>query len=108
MIKLNERVTHNGHTYEPNEDISENDISDKEAQRLVDLDVAFFVEQDDVLTDEDIAKELEQAFHAGPLKEAAKQVGLEFPDDIYKKDLIQQIIDEEKEEDVLDLAEEEE
>ncbi len=43
MIKLNERVTHNGKTYNPNEVIEKDDISQEESQRLVDLDVAFFV-----------------------------------------------------------------
>ncbi len=42
MIKLNERVTHNGKTYNPNEVIEKDDISQEESQRLVDLDVAFF------------------------------------------------------------------
>jgi len=43
MIKLNERVTHNGKTYSPNDVIEKDDISQEEAQRLVKLDVAFFV-----------------------------------------------------------------
>lgn len=110
MIRLNEKVTHDGKTYDPGEEIEK--INKNQAQRLVDLGVAFFVGQkqyslppDDV--NENAAEELDTIDYRD-LKEMAKDIGLDFPGNVSKKNLIDLIIEEEKADKILELTEVEE
>lgn len=127
MIIAKERITHNGVTYEPNSEIM--DISEKEAERLVRLNVAFFIssfqkstsgkenndanlkgndEEDSIeFTPEEAAKELDELFDYNGLKNASIKVGLEFPKNISKANLIKLIIEQRKVDEVFDLLEDE-
>lgn len=119
MIQAIERIRHNGETYEPGEKI--NKITEKEAQRLVDLGVAFFIGENYEVEAADKPEEVEPVEDQGinieeelesidysDLKELAKEVGLEFAGNISKKNLIALIIEENKAEDILNLTEVEE
>lgn len=119
VIQAIERIRHNGETYEPGEKI--NKITEKEAQRLVDLGVAFFIGENYEVEAADKPEEVEPVEDQGinieeelesidysDLKELAKEVGLEFAGNISKKNLIALIIEENKAEDILNLTEVEE
>lgn len=123
MIQANERIIHNGKTYESGTIIEK--INKQEAERLVDLGVAFFVsenenseslkesssdhedegpgEKDQLNTEEEL-----DLIEYSDLKTIAKEVGLDFAGNISKKNLITLIIEEKKVEEVLDLTEDEE
>ncbi|WP_121614786.1 hypothetical protein [Virgibacillus halodenitrificans] len=112
MIKLNEQVTHNGKTYEAGEQL--NDVNKKQAQRLVDLGVAFFMGEvskeppKNPEHDQEVLKEELDTIEYGDLKEVAKAVELEFPGNISKAKLIDLIISNDKADEVLAFTEEEE
>lgn len=119
MIQAVERIRHDGKIYEPGEKI--NKITQKEAKRLVDLGVAFFIGEKDEVDDSkkleekaatedqgiNIEEELE-SIDSNDLKVLAKEVGLEFSKSISKKNLIALIIEKNKAEDILKLTEVEE
>ncbi|MFG6179700.1 hypothetical protein ACGTN6_20920 [Halomonas sp. THAF12] len=127
MIKLYEQVTHNGKTYEPNEEIDAKEISQKEAERLVNLEVAFFVgkitedvelnekeeiqdDQEDIveefeeeISDEEyqsLYKQLDNAFNAEPLQKFAKEHGVDWEGN-KKENVIEAIILQDKVEQIL-------
>lgn len=120
MIKLKGKVTHDGKSYEPGQTIEK--INNKQAQRLIDLGVAFFIgekqnsstpenkNQDDTNhPDNDVnLKEELDAIDYNDLKEVSKEIGLEFKGNISKKDLITLIIENEKAQEILELTEVEE
>lgn len=106
MIKAKEMIRHNGVLYEADSVIK--DISPKEAERLVKLGVAFFIEEtSNEDTNTGFRVRLDENFNATELKEAAQEVGLEFPGNIKKADLIELIITSEKAEEVLSVEFEE-
>lgn len=122
MIITKECIRHNGKDYAVNARIE--DISEKDAERLVNLGVAFYPEivqvpaggnldsngdgdgDPDVLTPEEAAKELDKLFDYAELREAAKTVGIGFAGNISKANLIALILEQNKAEEVFDLAEE--
>ncbi|WP_106494892.1 DUF7210 family protein [Lentibacillus sp. Marseille-P4043] len=122
MIKLSEKVTHDGKTYDPGNIIEK--INNQQAQRLVNLGVAFFVgkiensepsedpEKEDQASPEDLqhlnAKEELESIDYFDLKSIAKEVELEFSGNISKADLIGLIVENQKVDEVLALTEEEE
>ncbi|MCM3567856.1 hypothetical protein [Neobacillus mesonae] len=99
MIQLLESVRHSGKVYSTGEVITK--IKDKEAQRLVNLGVAFFVgdsfkkqDENDLKPDVDDYQALDDAYTLEELKEVAQTIeGLEFKGNISKKDLITLIIE---------------
>lgn len=99
MIKVIEIVNHDGKEYVSGDIIEK--IEKKQAQRLVDLGVAFFVDE----SDSDNPGEKLDGYTAEKLKKAAKEVGLEFAGNIGKAKLIEQIINEDKEDEVLAAVE---
>jgi len=110
MIIVKERIRHNGVDYEEDDEIVNIDIT--EAERLVKLGVAFFMRQGIPLQNiEDIKLDkrelLDNAFNATELKEAAQEVGLEFPGNISKVNLIELIVSSEKADEVLSVEFEE-
>lgn len=116
MIELKGIVTHDGKTYEPGEVIEK--INTDQAQRLVDLGVAFFISEktpsnDDVPPNNDNENKVDyegelDLLEYNDLKIVAKEVGLDFKGNISKKDLIHLIINEGKADEVLKLTEVEE
>lgn len=105
-IKAIDNIRHNGTLYRDG-DIIEN-INIKEAERLVDLKVALFTgEISSEYKEPDLRVQLDENFNATELKEAAQEVGLEFPGNIKKADLIDLIIKSEKAEEVLNVEFEE-
>ncbi len=110
-IELKGNVRHNGKNYLVGETIEK--IKKDEAQRLVDLGVAFFthgispsygkdvINLDNVgeihpVDDEDPAKLLDESYSYEDLKETAAAVGLEFKGNIGKKSLIALIVEQNK------------
>lgn len=121
MIITKERIRHNGVEYAVNAKIE--DINEKDAERLVNLGVAFYLEVVQVpaddggenkdpnqvdLTPEEAAEELDKLFDYAELKEAAKTVELEFAGNISKANLIALILEQNKAEEIFDLVEEDE
>ncbi|WP_163538299.1 hypothetical protein [Gracilibacillus sp. YIM 98692] len=115
-LQTKERVRHNGIVFEPGKTIEE--ISEKDAKRLIDLGVAFFVSEKEEITEnqeenlgEEYSVNAEEELHLieyVDLKTVAKEVGLDFAGNISKKNLIDLIIEEEKVKEILDLTEDEE
>ena len=110
MIIAKERIKHNGATYEPNDEIW--NIEERDAQRLVDLGVAFFMQESNVNEDSensipDFRGLLDSSFKATELKDAAKEIGIEFPGDVTKANLIELIIDMDKVEEIMGVEFEE-
>lgn len=109
VIKLNERVTHDGEVFEPGKMITK--IKDEQAERLVNLGVASFVETVQV-QDEDppegppVGDNLFEGIELAELKDAAKEVGVEFSGNIGLETLIKRIEEEGKTEAVLSQFEE--
>lgn len=116
-VECKGRISHDGESYEPGEVIEK--ISEEEAQRLVDLGVAFFVpgkgrisaqtnentppdkhnngESKPPTNDDDPFEGIELA----DLKEAAKEAGVNFNANIGFETLVERIKEEGKVEDVL-------
>lgn len=106
MIEVKERVTHNSVTYEAGSRIEK--INKEQAQRLVDLGAAFFIEEiKEKESDHEFLLRLDEAFNATELKDVAKYVGLDFPGNISKANLLQTIVNEKKAEEILTLVGEE-
>jgi flagellar biosynthesis/type III secretory pathway M-ring protein FliF/YscJ len=102
-VKVINTVRHDGKIYEAGQIIQK--ISDDQAKRLTDMGVAFFVDQKEAsetpsvqLTDEQkqIYADLDTAYGYDELKQVAANVGMTFKGNISKKDLILQIISENK------------
>lgn len=105
-IELKSNVRHNGKLYKAG-DIIEN-ISEGEAKRLVKLGDAFFIGKrnsknvdpapppPDKKLDENLLKDFKDAYEYPELKEAAAEIGLEFPGNISFEKLVQLIIDNDK------------
>lgn len=107
MIIANGKIRHNGVVYETDDEIL--DIDKKEAERLVNLGVAFFIDGATPYNVKgvDFGVQLDENFNATELKEAAQEVGLEFPGNISKANLIELIITSEKAQEVLSVEFEE-
>lgn len=110
MIIAKENIRHNGVEYNADQEIL--DIENKDAERLVSLGVAFFMRQGNLGQDTtniklDKRELLDNTFNATELKEAAHEVGLEFPGNISKVNLIELIISSEKADEVLSVEFEE-
>lgn len=100
MIKLNGNVTHDKVEYKTGETIE--NIDKAAATRLVNLGVAVFISdilqeigKVEVIESHD-AEELDSTYEYSDLKELAKEIGMEFPNNITKAKLIEQIIYEDK------------
>lgn len=116
MIEVTGRVRHDGETYKPGDIIEQ--INKQQAQRLVDLGVAFFISGKLPLpneglrnTEEEIDENYQEELNLleyADLKTVAKEVGLEFKGNISKKDLIDLIINKGKADKILALTEVEE
>lgn len=127
-IKILTHVLHDGEAYAPDTVISEKSMSEKQMQRLINIGAAEktgedpdstpgkvdiedsidkpgLSDADDLMTDEDVYKELDEAFSHAELKREAEALEMDFANNISKKDLLQKIIDEEKEEHFFDLLE---
>jgi hypothetical protein len=107
MIIAKGKIRHNGVVFDADDEII--DIEEKDAKRLVDLGVAFFMHQETPIQNIKLDKKelLDNAFNATELKEAAREVGLEFPGNISKAKLIELIISTEKADEVLSVEFEE-
>lgn len=111
MVIALENIRHNGVCYEPNELIK--DIYKKDAERLVNLKVARFVDEvseDNKKEEKDIKnedinykKELDDRFIFADLKEISKELKIEFSKDITKAKLIDLIIELDKAEEALNF-----
>lgn len=110
MIIALENIRHDGVSYTPNDLIK--DINKEDAERLVNLKVARFVdevpednikEDDNDIKKEDIdyKKELDERFISADLKEIAKELKIEFSSSTTKSDLVDLIIELGKAEEVL-------
>lgn len=113
-VKTLENIRHNGELYEAGKVIQ--DISKEEAKRLIDLKVAISdttspqiesllnTGEQENLTYEDLLKEIDHK----KLKELAEKVELTFAGNISNVNLIDLILDNDKEEEVLALSKEDE
>ena len=121
-------LEHDGVHYESGSIIPDKKIAKKDLKRLIKLQVvettseSVFVEKpeiendppkdvgdlqgaEDLMTDEEVYQEIDEGFGYPELKREAEELGLEFAGNISKKDLIQLIIDNEKDDHFLDLLE---
>ena len=130
--KLNTNVLHSGTEYKSGAVISGEDMSKKDIERLIDSGAAVVTNDpvdattaketekpvvietpapaenelqsaEDLLTDEEVYKEIDEAFNHAELKREAEVLGMKFPGNISKKDLIDQILKEEKDDHFLDV-----
>lgn len=128
--KLNTNVLHSGTEYKSGAVISGEDMSKKDIERLINSGVAVMtndpvdVEEkpkkaaiietpksavddlqgaEDLLTDDEVYKEIDEAFNHAEIKREAEVLGMKFPGNISKKDLIDQILKEEKDDHFLDV-----
>lgn len=104
MIIASGKIKHNGVKYIDGDEIV--DITEVDAKRLVDLGVAFFMHQRSPVQDItkiklDNRELMDNTFNAAELKDAAKEVGLEFPSNISKANLIELILSSNKADEVL-------
>lgn len=108
MIEITGNVKHDGESFVSGDKIEK--IKEEQAQRLVDLGVAFFIDSKVADNDKDpnnaLRKEIDEAFGYADLKEAALAVGLEFPGNISMQNLIDLVINEGKAEEVFSITEE--
>lgn len=110
MYKAIQTVRHNHRRFEKGDTIK--DIKKEEGQRLVDLGAAVRIggnqSKPDVADSVDYKKLLNDDFKADELKEAAVVAGVVFDEKTTKADLIDDIIEQEKAEEILAEGEDDE
>ncbi|ARD47580.1 hypothetical protein [Sporosarcina sp. P33] len=126
-IKLLVDVLHSGTSYKADTIISAKNMTKKEVQRLIDIKAAEKTNEtpavedngappatqdieseglndaDDLMSDDEVYKEIDEGFSMAELKREAEGLEMEFAKNISKKDLIDQIIAEEQDEHFLDI-----
>lgn len=106
MIRTLEGIRHDGVSYSPDDLIKDIDI--KDAERLVELGVALFVEEieefeEDSIEEVDLKEEIDKRFNATELKEIAEELEVEFSGNISKIKLIELVIELGKAEEILEF-----
>lgn len=120
-IKANHHIWHNGEKFIPGQTIK--NIDEKSAKRLVESDAAFFVDQQPLLLSENVPPKspentpsleddprevINEEYNLEELKDTATSFGMDFPANTTKKALMDQIFTEGKEQQFIDLLEDDE
>lgn len=106
MIRVLGNIRHDGVMYKHGDTIQE--IKEEDAERLIRLGVALFVEEIEVFEEDsteevDIKEEIDKRFNAVELKEIAEELEIKFPGNISKTKLIDLILELEKAEEALEF-----
>lgn len=128
--KLNTNVLHSGTEYKSGAVISGDDMSKKDIERLINSGAAVMTNDpvdeeskpeksvdnespepaedelqsaEDLMSDDEVYKEIDENFNHAELKREAEVLEMKFPGNISKKDLIDQILEEEKDDHFLDI-----